>query len=267
MNADTIHLHHLVFRETNSYMGTLIPIFFVTLITSLGAILFFIYGFGYLAMQLFLLILLIFVVTPPVPFYVPLASRLTNIIARLKTSRFSNKHLFRVRYLPALGFIYLTTLATQVYMSTSYSDLSIELLIGIILLLIFFLSGVNQDESIQTGIILFCILQIFFISQETNLPLLTGLGATRFICLILVIIIGAANYIENSRHLGFEFWSVVDLLIFLTFSGLLILKLNGFSVSIIKWSEVVIMYYCLGLYGQHIHPRVSIKSLGAVRKR
>ena len=90
---------------------------------------------------------------------------------------------------------------------------------------------------------------------------------TRFICLILVIIIGAANYIENSRHLGFEFWSVLDLLIFLAFSGLLVLKLNGFPVSIIKWSEVLIMYYSLGLYGQHIHPRVSIKSLGAVRKR
>jgi UDP-GlcNAc:undecaprenyl-phosphate GlcNAc-1-phosphate transferase len=267
MNADTIHLHHLVFRETNSYMGTLIPIFFVTLITGLGAILFFIYGFGYLGMQLFLLILLIFVVTPPVPFYVPLASRLTNIIAHLKTSRFSNKHLFRVRYLPVLGFIYLTALATQVYMSISYSDLPIEFLIGISLLLIFFLSGVNQDESIQTGVILFCILQISFISQETHLPLLTGLGATRFICLILIVIIGAANYIENSRHLGFEFWSVLDLLIFLVFSGLLVLKLNGFSVPIIKWGEVLIMYYCLGIYGQHIHPRVSMKSLGAVRKK
>ncbi|SVB88096.1 uncharacterized protein METZ01_LOCUS240950, partial [marine metagenome] len=78
MNADTIHLHHLVFSETKSYVGTLVPIFVVTLITGIGSVLFFQYGFGYLAMQLFLLVLIVFVFTPPVPFYVPLASRITN---------------------------------------------------------------------------------------------------------------------------------------------------------------------------------------------
>ena len=43
MNADTIHLHHLVFKETKSYMGTIIPIFFVTLIAGTSSILYFIY--------------------------------------------------------------------------------------------------------------------------------------------------------------------------------------------------------------------------------
>ena len=41
MNADTIHLHHLVLKETKSYVGTLMPIFVVTLITGIGAVLFF----------------------------------------------------------------------------------------------------------------------------------------------------------------------------------------------------------------------------------
>ncbi|MBF89566.1 MAG: hypothetical protein CMG75_07845 [Candidatus Marinimicrobia bacterium] len=258
MNADTIHLHHLVFRQTNSYMGTLIPIFFVTLITGLGAILFFIYGFGYLAMQLFLFVIIIFILTPPVPFYVPLASRLTNLIARLKTSRFSNKHLFRVRYLPIIGLIYLITLITQFPMNIIFKDLPIEFPIGLFMLFIFYIFG-DQDESIQTGVILFCVVQMYFISQSTDLSFMTLWGLIRLICLILVIIIATANYIENSKHLGFEFWSVIDLLIILVFSGLLLLKLNGFSVSMIKWGEIIIMYYCLGLYGQHIHPRVVIQ--------
>ena len=41
----------------------------------------------------------------------------------------------------------------------------------------------------------------------------------------------------------------------------------GLSVAIIKWSEVVIMYYCLGLYGQHNYPRIPLKSLGVVGTR
>ena len=67
MNADTIHLHHLVLKETNSYMGTLIPIFSLTLMTGLCAVLFFVYGFGYLAMQLFLLVLILFITLTKLP--------------------------------------------------------------------------------------------------------------------------------------------------------------------------------------------------------
>ena len=103
MNADTIHLHHLVFKETKSYMGTLIPIFFVTLIGGISSVLFFKYDFGYLGMQFFLLILFLFIIIPPVPSYVPLTSKLNNFISSLKTSRFNDKYLFRVRFLIPLG--------------------------------------------------------------------------------------------------------------------------------------------------------------------
>ena len=123
MNADTIHLHHLVLKETKSYVGTLIPIFVVTLITGIGAVLCFHYGFGFLAMQLFVLVLVIFVITPPVPFYVPLASGITKYVASLKTSRFSNKHLFRIRYLPFLSAAYLTCLVAAITVKSSSDEI------------------------------------------------------------------------------------------------------------------------------------------------
>jgi hypothetical protein len=79
-----------------------------------------------------------------------------------------------------------------------------------------------------------------------------------------MIIITAANYIENTRHLGFEFWSVIDLLISLIFAGLVVLQLNGLVVALWKWTEVILFYYSLELYAQHKQPRVPLKTLGAV---
>ena len=78
----------------------------------------------------------------------------------------------------------------------------------------------------------------------------------------MIIIVGA-NYVENSRHLGFEFWSVIDLLISLIFSGLVILYLNGLEIALWKWTEVIFFYYSLELYVQHRQPRVSLRSRGA----
>jgi UDP-GlcNAc:undecaprenyl-phosphate GlcNAc-1-phosphate transferase len=262
MNADTIHLHHLVFKETKSYVGTLIPIFVVTLITGVGAVLFFQYGFGFLAMQLFILVLVVFVITPPVPFYVPLASRITKYVAALKTSRFSNKHLFRIRYLPFLGAAYLICLGIKYYQPSILETLNPTLIIGLGALLLFAFLGILQDESFQAGLILAVLFQILLLLSSEPLNDLMLLDYLRSTCLASMIIITAANYVENSRHLGFEFWSVIDLLIFLIFAGLVILNLNGVEIALWKWTEVILFYYCLELYIQNRQPRVPLRSLG-----
>jgi len=264
MNADTIHLHHLVLRETKSYVGTLIPIFLVTLITGIGAVLFFHYGFGFLAMQIFILVLVVFVITPPAPFYVPLASRITKYVTSLKTSRFSNKHLFRIRYLPLLGASYLICLGIKYYQPSIIETLNPALIVGFGALLFFSFLGVHQDESFQAGLILAVLFQIIMFFGSESLNDLMLLDFLRFTCLILMVIITGANYVENSRHLGFEFWSVIDLLVLLIFAGLVILRLNGLDISLLKWTEVILFYYSMGLYVQHNQPRVSRKFPGAI---
>ena len=264
MNADTIHLHHLVFNETKSYVGTLIPIFVVTLITGIGSVLFFQYGFGYLAMQLFILVLIVFVITPPVPFYVPLASRITKYVISLKTSRFSNKHLFRIRYLPLFGAVYLICLGVKYYQPHIFETLNPALIIGSVAILLFAFLGIQKDESYQVGIIIVVLFQIFMLLGIDSFNDLIFVDYLRLTCLTLMVIIVGANYIENSRHLGFEFWSVIDLLVLLIFVGLVILYLNGLDISLWKWTEVILFYYSLGLYIQHMHPRFPLKSLGPV---
>jgi hypothetical protein len=264
MSADTIHLHHLVLRETKSYVGTLIPIFVVTLITGIGAVLFFRYGFGFLAMQLFILVVVVFIITPPAPFYVPLASRITKYVASLKTSRFSNKHLFRIRYLPLLGAVYLICLGVKYFQTDIFETLNPVLIIGSGAILLFAFLGIQQDESYQAGIIIAVLFQILILLSIESFNDLILLDYLRLTCLTLMVIIAGANYIENSRHLGFEFWSVIDLLVLLIFAGLVILYLNGLHISLWKWTEVVLFYYSLELYVQHREPRAPVISLGAV---
>ena len=75
-----------------------------------------------------------------------------------------------------------------------------------------------------------------------------------------MIIITAANYVENSRHLGFEFWSVIDLLVLLIFAGLVILRVNGLNISLWKWTEVILFYYSLELFVKYRQPRSLQKS-------
>ena len=259
MNADTIHLHHLVLRETKSYAGTLLPIFVITLITGIGAVLFFQYGFGYLAMQLFVLVLIIFIITPPVPFYVPLASRITRVVIGLKTSRFSNKHLFRIRYLPFLSTGYLVCLAIKYYHSHIFQTISVTLIVGASLLFLYSFLGDLKDESFQTGLILATLFQILMIFDSSSMTNFFMLNIIRLTCLAFMIIITGANYVENSRHLGFEFWSVIDMLVLLIFAGLIVLRLNGLDVSLLKWMEVILFYYSLGLYVQNKKQQVLLR--------
>ena len=262
MNADTIHLHHLVLRETESYAGTLIPIFVVTLITGIGAALFFLYEFGYLAMQLFILILVVFIITPPVPFYVPLVSKITRIVAGLKTSRFSNEHLFRIRYLPFLSTMYLINLGIKYYHPNILENLSLTFISGTSALLLYTFLGKLENKSHQVGLILAVLFQILlFLSREPSNDIIL-FYYLRLTFLTLMVIIVSANYVKNSRHLGFEFWTVMDMLVLLIFIGLVVLRFNGLDVELWKWTEVILFYYSLALYIQQRKQTVLTRSLG-----
>jgi hypothetical protein len=163
-----------------------------------------------------------------------------------------------------LSVAYLICLGIKYYQPSILGDLSLTFIVGSILLFLFALLGVMQDESHQVGLNLVVLFQIAMIFNSGPLIDFSSFDIMRLTCLAFMIIITGANYVENSRHLGFEFWSVIDLLVLLIFSGLVILQLNGLDVAIWKWAEVILFYYSLGLYIQHRHPRAAVKSLGAV---
>jgi hypothetical protein len=48
-----------------------------------------------------------------------------------------------------------------------------------------------------------------------------------------------------------EFWTVIDLMVFLVFLGGVILKLNDIDIPLGSWAEAMTVYYSLGLYVQN----------------
>jgi hypothetical protein len=163
--------------------------------------------------------------------------------------------------LPFLSAAYLACLGIKYYQLHILETLSLTLIAGASALLLFTLLGVLQDESHQTGLILVVLFQIVMLFGNESLNDFSNLDIIRLTCMAFMIIITGANYVENSRHLGFEFWSVLDLLIFLIFAGLAVLQLNGLDVALWKWTEVILFYYSLELYVQHRQPRVPLRSL------
>ena len=74
MTADTIHFHHLVLYRSGSYLTTLFIIFFVTLFSTVFAILSNSFIFMQMSLLVHMALLFIFILTPPAPTYVNLIS-------------------------------------------------------------------------------------------------------------------------------------------------------------------------------------------------
>ena len=224
------------------------------------------YDFGYLGMQFFLLILILFIIIPPVPFYVPLTSKLNNFISSLKTSRFNDKYLFRVRFLIPLGILYLLILSFSKINKSNldkiflidFNIFDLGLFIGFSFLLIFSLIRTHADESFQTRIVLVILIQSFLLFFLEGSNFSNESFYLRNIILIIMILITGVNYFQNSKHLGFEFWSVIDLLILILFIALVILKINGVQLGLFSILEILFFYYSLSLYAQRRHPRLKI---------
>jgi hypothetical protein len=154
-------------------------------------------------------------------------------------------------------------LGIKYYQPSIIETLNPTLIIGSVALLLFAILDILKDESFQAGLILVLLIQVLLLFSNEPLNHLMLLDYLRLTCLVSMIIITAANYIENTRHLGFEFWSVIDLLISLIFAGLVVLQLNGLDLALWKWTEVIFFYYSLELYVQHRQPRVPLISLRA----
>ena len=144
------------------------------------------------------------------------------------------------------------------FFSFDFNIFNLGLFIGFILLLIFSLIRTHEDESFQSriGLAIFIQCLLLFFIDDSNVS--EQFFYLRNMVLIIMIIITGVNYFQNSKHLGFEFWSVIDLLILMLFIALIILKINGVQIHLFSILEILLFYYSLNLYAQRRHPRLKI---------
>ena len=91
MSADTIHFHHLILQNSGSYMVTLFSIFSVVTISGVFAVLSSHFNFTKIDMLWHLLLLFLFILTPPAPTYAKIISKIVKPIYRLQMNTIEEK--------------------------------------------------------------------------------------------------------------------------------------------------------------------------------
>lgn len=254
LEPDMNHLHHIMYRSSNSYHGTLFAIFVILAISGVFAILdsYIDYNNTVMVIYLIALSLLIF------------SSRITTRFVNVTTSviRATTQHQltytkkinpFRVRFIPIVSVIYFISLLINLDDLSYISDNSALILLGLGMLLLYVFFSPRLDlvaEIIIIAISIFhgvLLLQLNVVS-DANLTA----SLIRYISLGILSVITMFNYIINSKNLSGEFWSVIDLLIGFILVGLISLHPLGIGISPLVGFELGIIYLSNKLFAPRV---------------
>lgn len=154
MTADTIHFHHLILRQSHSYVASIGSILLITLFSVIGGIISFYIELSTNMMLIHLALLLLFILTPPVQTYVPI---ITNLVSPLynwhKDQQKKSVFLLRTIFMAIL----LIGLIFSLFLYYNLSFISWQHGLAVMLLLIFFIFY-RKDKIgkyiIQLGLVL-----------------------------------------------------------------------------------------------------------------
>jgi UDP-GlcNAc:undecaprenyl-phosphate GlcNAc-1-phosphate transferase len=222
MSPDTIHFHHLVLQESGSYLGTLAVIYSTTLVTVLFAAYNFFKPLTANFMIAHLVLLMLFILTPPVQTYVPLIRRAIKPLAS-----WQNSNEVRTPFLPRTLFVVflLLGLLTSIIIDSEFSCLlhwQNGLGILFMLIIIFFL---RSDRMVIYIIQLGSIMVIAEAAWEIELGILPKLFST------MLIVSGIIFTLERRMGTVIGKFAVLDLLIVLVSIGGIVLSQLGFALS------------------------------------
>jgi hypothetical protein len=222
MTADTIHLHHLLLRQSHSYLASIGFILLITLFSVIGGMISFYTELSTNIMLVHFAILLLFILTPPVQTYVPI---ITNVVGPLynwqKSPQKTSTFLFRTIFMAAL-------LVGLIFSLSFYCNLSIiswQHGLAVILLFIFiyfYRNGQMAKYVIQLGVVL------FFAELYWN----TELGIITKLFTIFLLISYLVFTLEKRNGCNISKFSTLDLLLILITLGGVTLASLGFPVSI-----------------------------------
>ena len=223
MTADTIHFHHLVIQQSGSYLSAIGSIFFITLLSVIGAVFSFHLELSTNGMLVHLALLLFFILTPPVQSYVPL---ITKVVGPIYNWQKSQKILspFLPRTLLMLALL-IGLISSLCFYGNLTAMITWQHGLAIILLLIsIFIYRKDQMAKyvIQLGIVL-----LF-----TELYWGIELGIFTKLFTIFLIISYLVFTLEKRPGCEISIFSSLDLLLILITLGGVTLALLDFPVSI-----------------------------------
>ena len=222
MTADTIHFHHLILGQSNSYLASIGFILFITLLSVIGGMMSFYTELSTNMMLVHLSLLLLFILTPPVQTYVPI---ITNVVGPMikwqnreqGTSVFLTRTVFMVVLL--IGLIASLSFYCNLSIITWQHGLAIILLF---IFIFFYRKDKMAKYVIQLGVVL------FFAELYWN----TELGIITKLFTIFLLISYLVFTLEKRTGCNISEFSTLDLLLILITLGGVTLALLGFPVSI-----------------------------------
>ena len=223
MTADTIHFHHLILQQSGSYLSSIGSILFITLLSVIGAVYSFHLELSTNVMLVYLALLLLFILTPPVQTYVPM---IINTVGPLYNWQKSKKILppFLPRTLLMLALL-IGLISSICFYGKLTAMITWQHGLAIILLLVFiFIYRKDQMAKyvIQLGIVL-----LF-----TELCWGIELGIFTKLFTIFLLISYLVFTLEKRLGCNISKFSTLDLLLILITLGGVTLALLGFPVSI-----------------------------------
>ena len=234
MTADTIHFHHLILQQSGSYLSSIGSIFFITLLSVIGAVFSFHLELSTNVMLVHLALLLFFILTPPVQTYVPLITKFVGPIYKWQTSQ---------KILPPFlpRTVFMAALLIGLIASLSfYCNLSIitwQHSLAVILLFIFIFF--YRKDKMAKYVIQLCLVLLF-----SELYWNTDLGIFTQLFTIFLLISYLVFTLEKRAGCNISKFSTLDLLLILISFGGVALALLGFPISI--WFSLTIFSLWFG---------------------
>jgi len=237
MTADTIHFHHLIIKNSGSYLLTLGSIFLLTLITCLFSIITIHFNYGSNFLLIHMAFLFLFILTPPAPTYVKILSRLIKPLYKWQNSKNNVRPSIIRTILVMIPLIFLFIL---IYVTLNPNNfLNIQLLISTFFVSIFIYLNKSDKKVIPT-------IQVFI----TFLILVFGLSASfgvliklLTILLLITLIVFTFQRINGTK---INNYSALDLLvIFISIGGVF---LSQFAIDLNLWIFLILItiWFALG---------------------
>lgn len=265
LEPDQSHLHHIMLKNSGSYNGTLLSIFFFLGISGITALIYTMKNLNIIYMYVYFAIILLVVLVPKI--MDSIVFLLTRIIQSIKTNEIEYdpmRLILRVRYLPFITILYFAGILLVSPGLNQMNTVSALLVLSSVIILAFIFSGTNIHYRSEVLIIGIGIIQSVFVfnlySSDTSFSngilIQTG-NILRYGSLLFISVVTFMNYILHGKRIPGEFWSATDLLIIIILAGRASIKSIGFGIPVFMSFELGIIYLSNKLYV----PRILLGSL------
>ncbi|MBH11291.1 MAG: hypothetical protein CMG74_13245 [Candidatus Marinimicrobia bacterium] len=236
MTPDTIHLHHLVLQKSGSYLATLFVIFFTVFFSGVIIILNSIFNFSHIGMLTYLVLLFLFVLTPPAPTYVSIITKIVDPIYKWNKININNNK----KPYTLIVFILLSIVLINTFLNVNINSLKvIEILV--ISISYFILIKINKYKISLVGTTQVLLFLFFAGNYSPDNP---GFLMQLFILLLLVTLFVAL--VKGTSNFRINNFSPLDIIFLLMILSIIVLFIFGFQINIWFFLNAFVIWFGLG---------------------